>query len=756
MTNRKCIAGAALLVFLALFRAGAESPPSPSYVDLRAYPLYAKAGFDLSDTLRHPSGGGWEKIEGSPVATPASLKLDSPRAFLSPFSSKEKEFAFVIPFTLDGEFLAAFEGDGGGSGGRVPGIFLASLGDNWEIYLNGRLLKREMHLDSQGSITAHRGRRHFFFPADIGFFKRGENILAFRIVGDPGYERTGFFYAAPYYIDDYARIARRNNEALSLALIGVYLFMGLYHLVLFFSRRKDRSNLYYGLFSTVLGFFFLARTDAIHYLISDSLVLSRLEYFCVFLVLPLGASFLETVCHKRIFTITRIYGLFYALLALLVLFVSPVLGEDLLSVWQLGAIAAAFIILVQDIAYSFIIAARDLKRRMPPGSPKSGIGMFFRTLVETPEGNLIIGAFISISTGVADVIDAIFFHFGMTLTRYGFFIFTMAAALILARRFAFLYNQLNIANATLEKTNKDLEKTNQVLEKQIRAHVEANIRIQENEIKYRSLYEGTRDPVVLLDMNLCFKQCNNPAMKFFNLEGTDFSASPPVSLPDRLYEGDRDRDAMMGLFNQCIAGLKLHRRPMEITTFIKNSNGERQDCFFHMQYITTRGDPEIMIRVYVKERSSLVKNFVSGWEEFRIPNTIEAAYEVCRFASARLTRYLPQNQADLIAGGVREMVINAMEYGNLEISKDEKSKALEEKTYFALLQARSAMKEYRDRWITVRSVVHSEKARFVIRDEGRGFDQAAVFLGASAFDLIHYSETGNEVTLEKDIGLDKS
>jgi anti-sigma regulatory factor (Ser/Thr protein kinase) len=226
-------------------------------------------------------------------------------------------------------------------------------------------------------------------------------------------------------------------------------------------------------------------------------------------------------------------------------------------------------------------------------------------------------------------------------------------------------------------------------------------------------------------------------------------------------------------------GLKLQRRPMEITTYIKTPEGERRDCFFHMEYIITLGEPEIMIRVYIKEQSSLVKNFVSGWEEFRIPNTIEAAYEVCRFIGTRLTRYLPQNEADLITGGVREMVINAMEHGNLEISGDEKVKALEDENYYALLQTRAEMDEYRDRRITVRSSIDSTKAQFVIRDEGKGFDHAAVLkaagprtenpagaenrnrdwgiaLSTAAFDLIRYNETGNEVTLEKNLTLDQS
>jgi signal transduction histidine kinase len=67
---------------------------------------------------------------------------------------------------------------------------------------------------------------------------------------------------------------------------------------------------------------------------------------------------------------------------------------------------------------------------------------------------------------VFDVIDSAFLHYGLTLTRYGFFVFTDGAALIIAHRFASLYNQLNL-------TNRDLEQTTRTLEKQIKALTEA-------------------------------------------------------------------------------------------------------------------------------------------------------------------------------------------------------------------------------------------------------------------------------------------
>jgi class 3 adenylate cyclase len=62
-------------------------------------------------------------------------------------------------------------------------------------------------------------------------------------------------------------------------------------------------------------------------------------------------------------------------------------------------------------------------------------------VTETAIGNLLVGALICLGTGVFDILDSILFHFGITLTRYGFLTFTVGTTFILARRFSFLYSQ---------------------------------------------------------------------------------------------------------------------------------------------------------------------------------------------------------------------------------------------------------------------------------------------------------------------------
>lgn len=56
-----------------------------------------------------------------------------------------------------------------------------------------------MHLkaDTLG-IRHHRSQRSLFFPLPAQFFQDGDNLLVFRIVGDPTDKTVGFQYSEGY------------------------------------------------------------------------------------------------------------------------------------------------------------------------------------------------------------------------------------------------------------------------------------------------------------------------------------------------------------------------------------------------------------------------------------------------------------------------------------------------------------------------------------------------------------------------------
>jgi len=117
-----------------------------------------------------------------------------------------------------------------------------------------------------------------------------------------------------------------------------------------------------------------------------------------------------------------------------------------------------------------------------------------------------------------------------------------------------------------------------------------------------------------------------------------------------------------------------------------------------------------------------------------------------------------------IATALDEALTNACYHGNLEVRS--KVREHDPRAYRELANQRRTLAPYRDRRIWVSTDLTSGEARFVIKDEGRGFDVASlpdpthpenleqphgrgVFLMRTFMDGVHYNECGNEVTLLK-------
>lgn len=122
-----------------------------------------------------------------------------------------------------------------------------------------------------------------------------------------------------------------------------------------------------------------------------------------------------------------------------------------------------------------------------------------------------------------------------------------------------------------------------------------------------------------------------------------------------------------------------------------------------------------------------------------------------------------------IGVALRQALLNALFHGNLEISKEQmeevQGKLLGDED-LSLVEQRRDESPYRDRKIFVDVRLTKNKARFVIRDEGSGFDVKAVpepsELGAmepdkgrglalmrTFMDEVTFNEVGNEVTMVK-------
>lgn len=101
--------------------------------------------------------------------------------------------------------------------------------------------------------------------------------------------------------------------------------------------------------------------------------------------------------------------------------------------------------------------------------------------------------------------------------------------------------------------------------------------------------------------------------------------------------------------------------------------------------------------------------------EFRFRN-LEEAQRLAGF----LARLTPQPDQAIL--GLCELMINAVEHGNLEISYAEKSALNEAGTWRAEVNRRLKMPQYAAREVSVAFVRKNDQLEFRIKDEGKGFD----------------------------------
>lgn len=152
---------------------------------------------------------------------------------------------------------------------------------------------------------------------------------------------------------------------------------------------------------------------------------------------------------------------------------------------------------------------------------------------------------------------------------------------------------------------------------------------------------------------------------------------------------------------------------------------------------------------------------------YAIPNDVALIPQL----TAELSRALENepgfcpDEVEGIRTSIHEMLLNAIEHGNLAITYEDKTKLMQSVHGLRReMEARALDPRYRDRRVTI--FYENTPKAFLIRiaDEGEGFDHSAlpdptqmgeiphgrgILISRVFMDEVRYNETGNEVTLVK-------
>ena len=415
------------------------------FQNLMDNPAFIKKGFNTDDILTVPklSGTEWVRFQSPPLRIKDSNLPDLPkRTYLSPWGKPAQEFTIVIPVEITGETIMLLQKDTY----TMPGMYIGYIGENWEIYVNGTLVRSEMHINKTGKIESHRSWRSVYFPIDKALLFSGANILAFRIIGDPAQGETGFYYDAPYYMENYSIIKARQQNYFILFLCGIFFFTGIYYLLIFFYVRKKEEifNLYYGLFSLLLCIYTFTGKGIVNDVIPNSNISIRLELGSLFLLVPMLCLFVEQMGRQKITKVSRVYLVFSLFLSITQAFFCNQYGTEILMIWSASVLAYLFYVFIYDIFYFYFWERR--KKVMHRRSSDTFI-------------NILIGSILIFACGIYDILDVTIFNNSIRLFLYSTSVFHIGMAFTLSKSFRSIFYRLEYTNAMLEELKDALLKT---------------------------------------------------------------------------------------------------------------------------------------------------------------------------------------------------------------------------------------------------------------------------------------------------------
>jgi len=152
---------------------------------------------------------------------------------------------------------------------------------------------------------------------------------------------------------------------------------------------------------------------------------------------------------------------------------------------------------------------------------------------------------------------------------------------------------------------------------------------------------------------------------------------------------------------------------------------------------------------------------------YRLDNDLRAVSVVVDHVLRRCAGDLNPAEVQELSLAVRELLINAIEHGNLAVSFQEKTEAMERDGMGPLIAERSGLHHYMGRRVTLIARRQPQNKVVVqIADEGEGFDWRAlpdpsnamnllsshgrgILLASISVDTLTYNDRGNEVTVVK-------
>ncbi len=604
--------------------------------------------------------------------------------------------------------------------------------------------------DKGGFVESKSGFKYPFYSREIK-----HTAFLFKIKLKPGERKTYFLsiktngtmeiqlklWKESVYLSDLSSF----RYALGI-YYGIMLVMMLYNLFIFFAIR-DRSYIYYSLF--ILSYIICQISlngDAVRYLWPNSpewgkISISFFTSLTAMALILFSRSFLR-LNDKAPIADKIILAIFPCAFASAVLsFFLPYTVSIRISM------AVAFTMAAVIIYVAFVLVIRGYR-----------IARFFFFAWMS----FLIGAtlFILKSNGI---IPSVF------ITAYSMQIGSAFIVILLSLALA---DRISIMNREKKRAQRDvieaLQNSDKEKDRFLTELKEANERISISEDKYRILVEGSTDIIFILNEKYQFLNINSAVSKYFHIKPEAVISQNFLDLLHQENSGDNiTKKHVMGKLEELVR----EKKPVYFKTYFRSPiKQEPMEMQVKLEYLQLNDRNEILGKASSIIEDQLIKYFQSEIQEFDIGNLLTTAEDISQRLTRNIVKYIDPKEASMIRLTLREIIINAIEHGNLSITFDEKSQALQADNYFSLIAERQHNSEYMNRKVHIWYRLAPDMVSYRITDEGSGFDFKKILsislddevanslphgrgirMAKEVFDRIEYNESGNSVLLEKNI-----
>ncbi|RPI96075.1 MAG: PAS domain S-box protein [Spirochaetales bacterium] len=156
-----------------------------------------------------------------------------------------------------------------------------------------------------------------------------------------------------------------------------------------------------------------------------------------------------------------------------------------------------------------------------------------------------------------------------------------------------------------------------------------------------------------------------------------------------------------------------------------HSTGEMRTVSFRMIPIQKESELQnILVTGRQEPGDSLAGMFLEReTSHYVMDNNLALLFTLSYRLTRNLQRYLNRGQVHLVQMALQEVLVNAVEHGNLEIDYDRKTELKKRKgNYWDIVITESNPELLRNRKVHVSYLLDENKVVYTVRDEGRGFD----------------------------------